>query len=125
MILVDTSVWIRYLAGREPYARQLDRLLARDEVAGHDFVYGELLIGDPGGRRRLLADYCQMHQAGMVSHRDVVAFVRARDLSGRGVGWVDIHLLASALEGGLRFWTADSRLATIAEELGIGYAPPA
>jgi predicted nucleic acid-binding protein len=41
MVLVDTSVWIRFLAGTEPYASELDRLLASDEVLGHDFVYGE------------------------------------------------------------------------------------
>jgi predicted nucleic acid-binding protein len=54
-ILVDTSVWIRFLSNRAPYAAGLDRLLSRDDVSGHDFVYGELLIGDKGGRRELLA----------------------------------------------------------------------
>jgi hypothetical protein len=49
MVLVDTSVWIRFLAGREPYATELDSLLERDEVAGHELVFGELLIGDKGG----------------------------------------------------------------------------
>lgn len=59
MVLVDTSVWIRFLTGREPYATELDSLLERDEVAGHELVFGELLIGDKGGRRatrRLRAD---------------------------------------------------------------------
>ena len=51
-VLVDTSVWIRFLSNRTPYASNLDDLLSRDEVAGHDFVYGELLIGDKGGARR-------------------------------------------------------------------------
>jgi predicted nucleic acid-binding protein len=54
-ILVDTSVWIRFLSNRARDAAGLDRLLSRDEVSGHDFVYGELLIGDKGGRRELLA----------------------------------------------------------------------
>jgi predicted nucleic acid-binding protein len=53
-VLVDTSVWIRFLANRAPYARRLDELLGRDEVSGHDFVYGELLIGDKGGRKARL-----------------------------------------------------------------------
>jgi len=47
-VLVDTSVWIRFLSNRAPHASKLDDLLSRDEVAGHDFVYGELLIGDKG-----------------------------------------------------------------------------
>jgi hypothetical protein len=65
MVLVDTSVWIRFLAGRAPYAAELDRLLGLDEVTGHELVYGELLIGDRGGRRKLLAAYERMHQAAM------------------------------------------------------------
>ena len=121
IVLVDTSVWIRFLSNRAPHAIELDRLLSRDEVSGHDFVYGELLIGDGGGRRQLLEDYPQMHQAPVVPHSDIVAFVRDRRLHGRGVGWVDAHLLASALVGRLQLWTADTRLATLAEELGIAY----
>lgn len=120
-VLVDTSVWIRFLANRAPYAAGLDDLLSRDEVSGHAFVYGELLIGDRGGRKALLANYEAMDQAPVVSHAEVVAFVRDRQLNGRGIGWVDAHLLASALVGRLRLWTADSPLATVATELGIAF----
>jgi hypothetical protein len=121
IVLVDTSVWIRFLSNRAPYAPELDRLLSRYEVSGHDFVYGELLIGDKGGREQLLADYEEMHQAPVVPHGDVVAFVRDRRLHGRGVGWVDAHLLASALVARLKFWTTDRRLAVLARELDIAY----
>jgi predicted nucleic acid-binding protein len=82
----DTSVSIRFLSNRPPYAAELDRLLSRDGVSGHDFVYGELLIGDKGRPKQLLADYEQMHQAPVVPHPDVVAFVRERRLHGRGFG---------------------------------------
>ena len=125
MVLVDTSVWIRYLAGRPPYLAELDRLLSLDEVTGHELVYGELLIGDRGGRRKFLAAYERMHQAAMVPHREVVKFVRDRDLDGRGVGWIDIHLLASAVVGRLQLWTADPRLSVVASQLGINYEMPA
>jgi predicted nucleic acid-binding protein len=121
IVLVDTSVWIGFLSNRAPYASELDGLLSRDEVSGHDFVYGELLIGDRGGRKRLLEDYALMHHAPVVPHNDVVAFVRHRRLHGRGIGWVDAHLLASTLVGRLKLWTADPRLAVIANELGIAY----
>jgi predicted nucleic acid-binding protein len=121
IVLVDTSVWIRFLSNRAPYAAELDRLLSRDEVSGHGFVYGELLIGDKRGRKHLLADYGQMHQAPPVPHGDVVDFVRSRRLHGRGIGWIDAHLLASALVGRLKLWTADPRLAVLAKELGIVY----
>ncbi len=121
MILVDTSVWIRFLGNRSPYAQELDRLLSADEVAGHEMVYGELLVGDRVGRRNLLTAYEAMHQACTVSHREVVEFVRDRNLLGRGVGWVDMHLLASSLVSQLPLWTADSRLDALASELGVCY----
>jgi predicted nucleic acid-binding protein len=95
--------------------------LSRDDVSGHDFVYGELLIGDKGERKELLANYERMDQAPLVDHSDVLAFVRARALHGRGVGWVDVHLLASALVGRLELWTTDPALAILAKELGINY----
>ena len=121
MVLVDTSVWIRFLANRAPYAAELDRLLGLAEVTGHELVYGELLIGDRGGRSKLLAAYQRMHQAAMVPHSEVVAFVRNRDLHGRGVGWIDVHLLASAVVERLQLWTADPRFSAVADELGVAY----
>src|SRR5438093_3732513 len=121
MILVDTSVWIRFLANRAPYAAELDALLSRDEVVGHEFVYGELLIGDRGGRKKLLALYEQMRQASMAPHRDVVAFVRSRDLRGRGVGWIDIHLLASAILRRSQLCTANSKLRAVTKDGANAY----
>src|ERR1700681_5103740 len=102
MVLVDTSVWIRSLANRAPFVDELARLLDLDEVAGHDLIYGELLIGDRGGRKNLLADYKRMFQASVVAHPEVVTFVEHRHLHGRGVGWIDVHLLASAMVDGLK-----------------------
>jgi predicted nucleic acid-binding protein len=121
MILVDTSVWIRFLSNRAPCAGELEDLLSRSEVSGHDFVLGELLIGDRGGRKQLLADYLLMHQSPAVPHHEVVEFVRRRRLHGRGIGWIDAHLLASALVGRVNLWTVDPRLAAVATELGINY----
>ena len=125
MVLVDTSVWIRFFANRAPFAAELERLLGLEEVAGHDLVYGELLIGDVGGRRRFLAGYEAMHQATVIPHREVVAFVRHRGLHGRGVGWIDVQLLASAIVDRLQLWTADPRFAALAGELGVAYQAPA
>lgn len=121
MVLIDTSVWIRFLSGHPPYLAGLGTLLKRGEVAGHELVHGELLIGDRGGRTQFLATYDRMQQARTVPHREVVGFVRDRDLHGRGVGWVDVHLLASALVERWQLWTADPRLATLAREFGVAY----
>ncbi len=97
MILVDTSVWVRFLANREPFASVLDQLLENDDVAGHEFVFGELLVGDRGGRNKLLAAYALMPQLSRIPHLEVVTFARERRLLGLGVGWIDIHLLASTI----------------------------
>lgn len=124
MVLVDTSVWIRFLAGRGPFASGLDELLSRDDVVGHEMVFGELLLGDVGGgRRNLLEAYLQMYQAGTIPHEEVVEFVRVRRLSGRGIGWIDVNILASAVVGGFQMWTADPRFATLAKELQVAYTP--
>jgi len=121
MVLVDTSVWIRFLANQAPYAGGLAELLSRADVASHDFVLGELLIGDKGGRKRWLADYGRIHRFATVPHSEVVEFVRQRRLHGRGIGWIDTHLLAAAIVRGGQLWTADPRLALVATELGVNY----
>jgi predicted nucleic acid-binding protein len=121
VVLVDASIWIRFLAGAEPYSNNLDRLLSNDEVLGHDFVYGELLIGDRGGRTKLLADYKVMRQAVLVANHEVVEFVRHQKINGRGIGWIDAHLLASAIVASSRLWTADRPLAAVAQDLGAAY----
>ena len=123
MVLVDTSVWIRGVAGVAPYAVELGRLLNLKKVVGHELVYGELLIGDTGGRRILLSAYEKMHQSASAPHTDVVTFVRNHRLHGRGVGWIDAHLLASALIERVRLWTADARLAELAREFHVAYRP--
>ncbi len=121
MVLIDTSVWIKFFAGEPAFQRGVSDLLASDYVYGHELVYGELLIGDRGGRRKFLQGYELMHQANLVAHRELVAFVRNRNLHGRGVGWIDIHLLASVLADRLLLWTADPRLAAMAGEFGVAY----
>jgi predicted nucleic acid-binding protein len=121
MILVDTSVWIRFFANKEPHRSGLDRLLAKGEVLGHEFVIGELLMGDRGGRSKLLAAYSLMQQARCVPHEEVFKLVQTRRFHGRGVGWIDIHLLASAVLERASLWTADPRLAQLASEMHSSY----
>src|SRR5579872_2172317 len=123
MVLVDTPVWIHYLFGRPQFVAELDGLLAAEQVFGHELVFGELLIGDRGGRTAVLARYQKFRHAVQVPHREVVAFVRDRRLHGRGVGWIDINLLASAIAERSQLWTADHNLATLAREFGVAYDP--
>lgn len=86
-------------------------------------MYGELLIGDSGGRKPFLEPYDLMRQAPLVPNREVVTFVRERRLHGRGAGWVDIHILASTVAENLRLWTVDPRLDVLAREFGVAYEP--
>jgi len=123
VVLVDTSVWIRFLAGRGHEAPALDRLLADEDALAHDLVHGELLIGDGGGRRRLLEGYVRIARARTLAHEEVAEFVRARKLHGRGIGWVDAHLLASAIVERCSLWTIDAPLATLATDLGVAWSP--
>lgn len=125
MVLIDTSIWIRFLDGRGNYTDELDRLLAFEQVAGHDLIYGELLVGDRGGRAAHLTQYLCIPQAMTVPHSEVVEFVRSRKLQGRGLGWIDMHLLASVLVSRFKLWTADARLQVVAKELEVAYESPA
>jgi predicted nucleic acid-binding protein len=121
MVLVDTSVWVRFLAGRAPFAGELDELLERDEVLAHELVQGELLVGDRSGRPALLASYEKLLRLPTIPHEDVLELVRSRKLGGRGIGWIDAHLLGSALVARAPLWTADTRLANLAAELNIAH----
>jgi predicted nucleic acid-binding protein len=121
MVLVDTSVWIRWFVDAMPLADELDGLLDADLVAGHELVYGELLIGDCGGRKKFLATYRELHQASFIAHQEVVELAVARGLHGRGVGWIDVHLLAAAVAGRMQLWTVDPRFAAVAKDLGVAY----
>ncbi len=121
MVLVDTQIWIRFLANRMPYAQEMDRLLAIDDVVGHNMIYGELLMGDSGSRSNLLSLYQNIRFADTIPHEEVAEFVRIRNLNGRGVDWVDVHLLASALVGHFKLWTGDASLGALATRLGVAH----
>ena len=123
MVLVDSSAWIAHLYGKAAFTHALSRLGEDEAVLGHEFVYGELLMGDiGGGRARLLADYRRYEHAKTVPHREVVDLVRARKLHGRGIGWVDAQLIAAALAAGAQLLTNDAALRDVAETLGIAHA---
>ena len=118
-VLVDTSIWIDHLrsANTELVAR-----LERGEVWGHAFIVGELACGNLTNRREILRRLEALPQAGIAEHREVLAFLEAHSLSGRGIGWVDAHLLASARLSRLPLWTLDRQLAAVAREIGLAPA---
>jgi predicted nucleic acid-binding protein len=123
MVLLDTSIWLRYLRGEEPVLTITRQLLTRGAVLSHDFVYGELLIGDRGTRTTLLALLAQIPAAPTVAHPEMVTFVRQRKLLAQGLGWIDTHLLAAALVTHATLWTTDGPLERAATTLGVAYQP--
>lgn len=119
MTLVDTSVWVEFFRGAGRAARLAD-FLERDEVVLHSWVLGELALGGLGPRREaVMADLRHVSAAALVPDDEVLELVAGRRLWGLGIGWVDVHLLASALVGGCRLWTFDRSLVAAAGSLGL------
>jgi predicted nucleic acid-binding protein len=119
MILADTSVWIEHLRGGRA-GLVLASLLEEDSIVMHPWIAGELALGRLGKRRaHILADIGLLDHLAPASDEDVMRMIEARSLSGTGIGWVDAHLLASALVAGARLWTLDRILREAARAAGI------
>ena len=115
--LVDTSVWIDHLRRSN---EQLVKLLDEGRACCHEFVVGELACGPLRNRDELLALLKALPGVRMAKHDEVLTFVVKRQLSGRGLGWVDMHLLASALLANCKIWSLDKALAAAATQLKLG-----
>ena len=120
MILVDTSVWIEHLARGD---RALVRALEGGEVATHPFVIGELACGNLRNRADVLYLMGRLPTVPSATDREALELLERRGLMGRGIGWVEVHLLASALLGGARIRTRDRRLVAVAAELDLAAEP--
>ena len=122
MVLIDSSVWVDFLqAGNEP---QLAQLLGLQEVLMHEMVLGEVALGSDDQRKNALQLLPWLPMAQMAEHVEVMALVDKHRLYGRGVGYVGVHLLTTAvLQPGVRLWTRDKRLRAAAEQLGVAFTP--
>jgi predicted nucleic acid-binding protein len=117
VILVDTSIWIEHLRSASAI---LTKLLVDGEVLGHPFVLGELALGNLRQRDEIMLVLRRLPQAISASHQEVLQFVDREALFGRGIGYVDAHLLAAArLTVGTRLWTRDRRLQAVAVQLDM------
>lgn len=115
MVLVDTSVWVDHLRRADPVLMQL---LEADEVLTHPFVIGELACGLLADRQTFLYNLSRLARVRSADDGEVLEFIERRQLMGRGVGYLDMHLLASAcLTPGVRLWTRDRKLAALVAEL--------
>jgi predicted nucleic acid-binding protein len=118
VILVDTSVWVDHFRNRRtPLAGLLDEGL----VVCHPFVVGEIALGSLKNRREILELLSSLPAAAVAGHDDAMALASRRSVFGKGIGWVDLHLIASALIERLPLWTLDRRLAGVAREMRIAW----
>jgi predicted nucleic acid-binding protein len=116
VILVDTSVWIDHFRdGRSHLAALLDR----GEVVMHPFVVGELVGGNLMARETTIELLEQLRTVTVVDHVEVMDFIERRRLHGRGIGYVDAHLLASAAVDSACLWTKDRHLRALAMKLDL------
>jgi predicted nucleic acid-binding protein len=116
MVLVDTSVWIDHFRAGEV---RLAGLLEDVEVVMHPLVVGELACGNLRNRREILSLLCNLPHVAQVSNDEVLFFIERHRLHGRGLGLVDIHLLASCAVDGNGLWSKDVRLMKTAKDLKL------
>jgi len=116
MILVDTSVWVYHLRYGEP---NLKTLLNDGKVVCHSFIIGELACGKLKNRTEILLLMQSLPMTIQASHEEVLQFIESNKLMGKGIGYIDVHLLASAVLTGVPIWTYDKKLQEVSSLLGV------
>ena len=117
-MLVDTSVWIDHLRHGDA---ALTAALEAGQVWMHSFVLGELACGNLRSRVEVLGLLQALPPMPVSTDKEVLFFIDQHELMGRGIGYIDVHLLASARMGGTQLWTRDKRLHTVVAELGLAH----
>ena len=119
MILVDTSVWVDHFRRGEPHL--LDAL-NNGLVLMHPFVLGELACGNLKRRTEVLSLMSELPVAAIATEGEALEFIDRRRLMGRGIGYIDVHLLASVvLTATATLWTRDKRLSVVADDLALNF----
>lgn len=118
MILVDTSVWIDHLRKND---RHLQFLLYEGEVVCHSLVIGELVCGNLKNRQEIISLLQSLPMAPQIEFDEYLYVIERYKLYGKGIGFIDVHLLASAKLAQTLLWTLDKRLKSAAIELEINY----
>ena len=118
MVLVDTSVWVSHLRhGNE----DLQKLLHGGEVVCHPFIVGELACGNLKNRTEILTYLQSLPMTILAEDQEVLRFIEDHRLMGKGLGYIDVHLIASAVLTNVLLWTLDKTLDKFTEKLGISY----
>jgi predicted nucleic acid-binding protein len=104
MVLSHTSVWNEHFRHGDP---NLADRLSEGLVLRHPFICGELACGNLKNRAAILSRLQALPQSRLATHVEVLRLIEDRRLWRRGLGWIDVHLLASALLSNCRLWTLD------------------
>jgi hypothetical protein len=118
MVLIDTSVWVTHLRNG---TTGLETLLNNGEVLCHPFIIGELACGNLKDRAVILSYLKLLPMSIEAASEEVLSFIESNRLMGRGLGYVDVHLIASAVLTDVLLWTFDKKLAQAADSLNINY----
>lgn len=118
MVLVDTSVWVEHF---RTGATGLEAALFDGQVVCHPFVIGELACGNLKNRSQILSLLQTLPTAHLADHEEVMHFIEKYRLMGKGLGYIDVNLLASAMLSRVSLWTVDKRLNTVSSALGIRF----
>ena len=118
MILVDTSVWVSHFRVGNS---ELKQLLNDGDVISHPLIIGELACGNIQNRVEILILLSSLPTAMEVGHDEALTFIEKKRLMGKGLGYIDVHLLASALLSNVSIWSFDGKLNRISTELNINY----
>ena len=118
MVLVDTSVWISFFRKGNS---QLQDLLKKGKVACHPFIIGELACGNLKNRQEILTLLEALPKTTLAEHTEVMYFIEQHRLMGKGLGYIDAHLLASTQLSGMSIWTLDKNLKDAADELNLSF----
>ena len=94
-------------------------LLENKSLVVHPFVLGEVALGRMSSRAAVLADLALLDSPTVAENADVLGLIERTPLWGRGIGWVDAHLLATALLDRIQLWTLDQYLHAAASDLGV------
>ncbi len=119
MVLVDTSVWVSHLRASKP---ALETLLLETEVACHPYIIGELACGNIKNRKEFLSLLQALPMVSVVTQEEFLHFVDAHKVMGTGVGFVDVHLMASSRLMRISLWTEDAKLKTVAAKFKLLHA---
>jgi hypothetical protein len=118
MVIVDTSIWVTHLRHG---SRKLEKLLLDAEVMCHPFIVGELACGNLKNRNEIISLLQSLPMAPTIEFDEFLFFIDRHHLAGKGVGFVDVHLLASAQLTGTPLWTAEKRLESAADQLELTF----